>query len=121
MALLGLSQAELARRVGVAQPTIFKLIRNGKKGSTHLHKIARELGTTPAYLSGEVDDPDADAPPAPDLTHEHRQLLDCYDQLDRGDQAALLRIAHTMAGRPFTSSSVHAPRQAFRGAEDEPR
>lgn len=58
-----LSQAELARRVGVAQPTIFKLIHSSKKGSAHLHKIARELGTTPAYLSGETDDPAPDALP----------------------------------------------------------
>ncbi|MFZ3485307.1 helix-turn-helix domain-containing protein [Sphingomonas sp. 3-13AW] len=63
MEAAGLSQAELARRVGVAQPTIFKLIHSNKKGSVHLHRIARELGTTPAYLSGETDDPDQDAPP----------------------------------------------------------
>ncbi len=64
----GLSQSELARRVGVSQPTIYKLLRQSKKGSTHLHRIARELGTTPEYLSGEIDDPDLDAPPpAPEL------------------------------------------------------
>ncbi len=62
---LGLSQSELARRVGVAQPTIYQLIHRSKKGSTHLHRIARELGTTPAYLTGETDDPDENAPPPP--------------------------------------------------------
>jgi transcriptional regulator with XRE-family HTH domain len=65
MKAAGLSQSELARRVGVSQPTIYKLLRQSKKGSTHLHKIARELGTTPAYLAGEVDDPDENAPPLP--------------------------------------------------------
>lgn len=59
----GLSQAELARRVGVRQPTIFKLVTGGGYGSKHLHRIARELGTTPAYLTGEIDDPDEGAPP----------------------------------------------------------
>ena len=65
MEALSLNQSELARRVGVAQPTIYKLIRANKIGSKHLHKIARELQTTPAFLEGETDDPDAGAPPLP--------------------------------------------------------
>lgn len=63
MAAMGLSQAELARRVGITQPSIFKLITSNKTGSAHLHRIARELATTPAYLAGETDDPSTDAPP----------------------------------------------------------
>lgn len=58
-----LSQAELARRVGVSQKTINKLARGESYGTKHLHQIARELGTTPAYLTGEIDDPDEGAPP----------------------------------------------------------
>lgn len=61
----GLSQSELARRVGVSQPTIYKLLRRSKKGSTHLHRIARELGTSPGYLTGETDDPEENAPLPP--------------------------------------------------------
>jgi len=61
----GLSQAELARRVGITQPSINHLIKRGVGGSSHLHKIARELGTTPAYLTGETDDPSAGALPIP--------------------------------------------------------
>lgn len=60
-----ISQAELARRVGVSQPTINNLIHRGKLGSRYLHRIARELGTTPAYLAGETDDPSEGALPAP--------------------------------------------------------
>lgn len=59
---LGISQAELARRVKVSQPTINALIRGGATGSKHLHRIASELETSPAYLLGETDDP---APVAP--------------------------------------------------------
>lgn len=59
---LGLSQAELARRVKVAQPTINALIRGGNSGSRHLHKIAAELETSPAWLAGETDDPSPIAP-----------------------------------------------------------
>lgn len=57
---LDLSQAELARRVGITQPAINHLIKRGSGGSAHLYKIARELQTTPEYLVGETDDPTPD-------------------------------------------------------------
>lgn len=62
---LGLSQSELARRVGVRQPTISRLLLGEAAGSKHLHVIARELGTTPQYLTGETDDPSEGALPTP--------------------------------------------------------
>jgi phage repressor protein C with HTH and peptisase S24 domain len=62
---MGLSQAELARRVGMSQPSINHLIRKGAQGSKHLHVIARELETTPEYLTGVTDDPDAGFVPTP--------------------------------------------------------
>lgn len=65
MSAMGISQSELARRVGVAQQTIYKLISGASRGSAHLHRIARELATTPAYLTGETDDPSAGAQPLP--------------------------------------------------------
>jgi transcriptional regulator with XRE-family HTH domain len=63
--VVGISQGELARRAGVSQPTIGKLEAGISSGSAHLHRIARALQTSPAYLAGEIDDPDADAPPPP--------------------------------------------------------
>lgn len=57
----GISQSELARRVGISQPVIFKLLKGESQGSSHLHKIARELDTTVEYLTGEIDDPDSAA------------------------------------------------------------
>lgn len=54
---VGISQSELARRVGVSQATIWKLTKEPAQGSKHIHKIARELGTSPEYLMGETDDP----------------------------------------------------------------
>ncbi|MBB3035401.1 XRE family transcriptional regulator [Alteriqipengyuania lutimaris] len=62
LAAKGLSQSELARRVGVSQHSIWHLINKGKTGSRHITKIARELETSVAYLEGETDDPEADAP-----------------------------------------------------------
>jgi transcriptional regulator with XRE-family HTH domain len=69
MEKLGLTQAELARRVEVTQGAVAKIANNNPNGSSHLHKIARELETTPSYLTGETDDPDAGAlPPRPKPT-----------------------------------------------------
>lgn len=63
---LSMSQAELARRVGVSQPTINALVNGNNSGSKHLHRIAAELETSPAWLVGETDDdsPVAVAPSA---------------------------------------------------------
>jgi transcriptional regulator with XRE-family HTH domain len=107
---LGLSQAELARRVGVAQPTISQLIHRSKKGSTHLHRIARELGTTPAYLMGDTDDPDEDAPPEPEFTSDERALISDYRQLSAEDRSAVRRIVQTMIG----PKTLHAPNLKYR-------
>lgn len=68
-----LSQAELARRVGISQAAIWKLL-NGGQGSTHIHRIARELGTTPAYLTGETDDPSEGSLPMPTAEQLAEQL-----------------------------------------------
>jgi phage repressor protein C with HTH and peptisase S24 domain len=58
----GFSQAWLARRTGLTQPTINSLIRNPGAGSRHLAKIASALQTSVPYLLGEIDDPAADIP-----------------------------------------------------------
>lgn len=62
---MGISQAELARRVGVRQSTINSLINGDSRSSRSIVKIAQVLHTTPAYLSGDVADPDENAPLPP--------------------------------------------------------
>ncbi len=96
MSKFGLSQSELARRVGVTQTTIRKLVSGGGYGSKYLHLIARELQTTPAFLTGETDDPSAGAPPEPTLTHEEHELVDCARGLSTSDRAALLHLARSL-------------------------
>ncbi len=113
----GLSQAELARRVGMKQPSIFNLIHRGKKGSTKLHLIARELETTPAYLTGETDDPEADTPAAQPLDSDQRELLENFSHLAPADRRALLQIARSMAGGAPPSPTVHSPTREYRGED----
>lgn len=73
LAECGLSQSALARKIGVSQPTIARLAAGTAYGSTHIHLIARQLGTTPEYLTGETDDPSEGALPIPtsdDIAHQ---------------------------------------------------
>ena len=102
-----ISQSELARRVGVTQQTIYKLVSGTTYGSKHIHKIARELDTTPAYLMGETDDPHADLPAPPDLDSDERLLIEAFSHLAPADRRALLQIARSMAGGAQPSGTVH--------------
>jgi phage repressor protein C with HTH and peptisase S24 domain len=70
----GASQSGLARAVGVSQATIWKLLHEPAQGSKHIHKIAQELQTTPAYLMGETDDPQLGVVPVPSITQVAEQL-----------------------------------------------
>ena len=85
LAKLGMSQAELARRVKVAQPTINALIKGNNATSKHLHRIAAELETSPAWLAGETDDdaPVTIAPSALDALTEKLDLA-IVPQLELG-------------------------------------
>lgn len=96
LATLGKKQAWLAREVGLHQSTINGIIKNGQRSSTHIVAIARTLRTTPEYLLGETDDPDADAPlepPAPPYQAVMMQvLLPAEDALARMFEALLSMV-----------------------------
>lgn len=53
----GLSQADLAERVKLTQPSIGRLESGDTRETGKLYALARELKTTPEYLTGESDDP----------------------------------------------------------------
>lgn len=103
----GISQAELARRVGVAQQTIHKLVTGGARSSSHLHRIARELGTSADYLTGETDDPTQGAALAPSPKEVAEQLdLVSIEQIDLA-----YGLGATFADGPIGSELMHFPRQ----------
>jgi transcriptional regulator with XRE-family HTH domain len=69
---IGISQAELARRVGIRQSTMNSLIKGNSRSSRSIDEIALHLQATPRYLLGRTDDPDPDAflaPLAPVIHH----------------------------------------------------
>lgn len=99
LAAAGMSQAELARRVGVSQPTITNLIHRSKKGSAYLHKVARELRTTAAYLAGEIDDPAPDAASASEMPELDRELVELLGSLKGSERSVLVDMVRAYAGR----------------------
>lgn len=111
-----MSQAELARRVGVSQPTIFKLIHENKSGSRHLHRVAQELKTTAAYLACETDDDSAEVVPE-DFTSEERNWIDKLRSVAPEDRKAILRLTRT-AAMSLRSSTLHDEKHGYKAADE---
>ena len=110
---IGISQAELARQVGVSQSTMNSLINGNSKTTRSLVKIARLLKTTPAYLSGEIDDPSLDAA-AVGISERDQEWLDLLHSLSPRDQNAVYVLTRTLA----ESQHQKGPKvMAFQGSD----
>lgn len=111
---LGINQSELARRVGITQPAIANLIKRGGR-SSHLHKIARALETTPEYLTGETGDPSGDASVA--LTHSTNvEVIESEDEDDELVEIMELDLRFGMGGGSYLELPVmKKPRRFTRG------
>ncbi len=117
---LGISQSELARRARVPQTTINSLIKAGRRSTPHLLKLARALRTTPAYLTGETDDPTGDESNFIGLDTQDRELLDSFRELDASDRKAVLRITRALvAAQSIEPATLHSRSSTFRGFDSE--
>ncbi|WP_119083089.1 helix-turn-helix domain-containing protein [Altererythrobacter sp. B11] len=114
LSAIGMTQAELARRVGVRQSTMNSLIRGNSRSSRSLVQIARELRTTPAYLTGETDDPSA-AHTAFEINAQERDLLEALRCLNSTDRASVFRHASALAATASSTSSLHDKQHTYRG------
>lgn len=112
MAEREISQSELARRVGVSQQTIFKLATGQTLNSRYLHLIARELGTTPAYLAGETENRESDTPDKPTFSREDLELLQRITGLSERARLALTMLLDELS--PGRAPSVHANRHTYK-------
>lgn len=106
----GLSQTQLAKNAAVSQATIGKLESGITSGSSHLHKIARALGTTPEYLNGETDDPSAGAVPIPSA----QTLAEQLDLVEVQEIDLKFGMGATDLEIPVTSSTRHFSRTWIR-------
>lgn len=92
----GISYSDVARKLGVKQPTISRLAK-GEQGSTaRIDLLAAILGTTPAYLTGGTDDPAPNAVPEPSARSYQaitmQVLLPAEDVLTRMFEALLAMV-----------------------------
>lgn len=105
MAQVGETQSSLARKVGVAPQSIGKLARGEAASSSHLHLIAQHLRTTAAFLTGQTDDPDEGAVPAPTRDEIADQLdLVSIEEID---------LSLGMGATFLDESAVHTVAQWF--------
>lgn len=72
------SQSQLARDLGVSQPTIGRLISGDTRETGKIIELARALKTTPEYLIGETED---DSPSARVIVHSSPS-----DPVEEGDE-----------------------------------
>lgn len=94
---LGISQAELARRVGIRQSTLNSLVNGDSRSSRSIVDLARELHTTPEYLLGKSDDPAGSAPSPADLPARDRELLKVFDSFKGSERSFLVEMMKALA------------------------
>lgn len=89
---IGMTQAELARRINVTPPALQKVER-GTRGLDQqwMRRIAPALGVTPADLLPIEDNPWALAP-------VERELIDSYRHAEDEDRDKLMKVADVVLG-----------------------
>jgi transcriptional regulator with XRE-family HTH domain len=89
---IGMSQAELARRINVTPPALQK-VECGTRGLDQqwMRRIAPVLGVTPADLLPIEDNPWA-------LEPAERELIDSYRHAGDDDREKLMKVADVVLG-----------------------
>lgn len=103
----GTNQSELARAMGISQPSVGRLISGETRETGKLLELARALRTTPDYLVGFSDDPDALPPSGSQLSSEEREMLACLNSIDASDRAAIIQVMRAMARK--IGNLTHSP------------
>lgn len=119
MLAVGLNQTQLARLVGLKQPSIGRLIAGGTRETGKLLELASALMTSPEYLSGLVDDPMVDSLAA--VAQRYRLLTPRLEENPPPDTIAVaeIDIALGMGGayldvQAVQESIVHFPESMIR-------
>ncbi|MEP9401883.1 helix-turn-helix domain-containing protein [Sphingomonas silueang] len=111
---LGLTQAQVARSIGLQPPSINRLVRGKHAQTRHIFGLARAVRTSPEYLTGMTDDPDADYADHPELTPEQTEWLELFDALDAASRNSLMQIARTLV-TGMNTPTINSPKPAYRG------
>lgn len=95
-----MSQSELARRSGVSQPSINRILKNNTSAPDlqTLQKLSAVLGVDLEWLANDVDE----APNSPNrgqntlLSDEANRLIECVKRLDKGEANVRQTFAYTL-------------------------
>ncbi len=89
MVAVGLNQSQLARAVGLKQPSIGRLISGETRETRKLLELAAMVKSTPAYLTGDSDDPGS----APgDLRDNRRTFVSAPQQSFSPEELGLVEV-----------------------------
>jgi transcriptional regulator with XRE-family HTH domain len=120
LAAIGMKQIDLVRSSGVPQSTLASIFQRDTRTTPHLMKLAAALRTTPAYLLGETDDPEAEGAEAV-LSQEEQQLVIGLRRLTREDfetvAGLVYRLAEPQAGWVYRAENDE-PSRTFHDAQD---
>ena len=102
MADRNVDQSELARRLGVTQGAISKILLGKTARSRLIPRIAAELGVSIAWLAGEEDLSWAGA----SISHEDREWLELLHRLPPSYRAGLIQLGRIIAEGAQVGGSV---------------
>lgn len=127
---LGMSQSELARRSGVPQTTVNSIIKEDRRSSPHLMRLAIALKTTPGYLLGETEDPSSQVAEAA-LSYEEQIFFEQLRLLSREDFELVAQLVDRLReGRPSyvfrqeddeVAATVHDRQREYKPGEAGPK
>lgn len=101
----GLSQAELAQKIGVGISTVGMWeSTNRTPGAKTLQRLISYFGCSIDYLLGRTDDLGAALPVSQKLPDEELELLRLYRSLPSEFRSSLLNSARLWAGEPVSAS-----------------
>lgn len=96
LAQLGMSQSELARRVGITQKSMNYLCNQAKSRSAHTHSIASELEVSIEWLTGQTDHMRI-GHTISQLTSQQRKWLSFLDVMPEKERAAAFLMMSALA------------------------
>lgn len=98
-----LSQAALAERAGISQPTVHYLedVANNAQGSEHTTRLARACGISADWLSDEI----GGMLPINEASEPMRQLLTKLSTMTEREQYRIIRLVDAFVDAPASNDS----------------
>jgi len=115
---VGKSKRAVSLNIGAHERYVGELFdheRFSEPSASRLLAIADELRTTPAYLMGKSDDPEADYPEER-LTVDERSVLEQMALLGVAERKAVETLVAALAGAARSGTTLHDKRDDYRAS-----